>query len=213
VTQSFCLGSHGTSLLLPNWNLFTEANINTTTSFYKPLDNPQHAGMIRHYHQRLHLDERFYSIPKREYFTDEYHMAESGGSAVSNPSGSSGSLDLPISKELGRHKVVEFKNVEALDKLQRLDLLRPAITKTLAAGNMTVVGMSEHQFKPHGVTMLALLTESHFSIHTWPELRFAAVDLFTCGSNVDTSAALRALAAELGVTEYAVRDMARGIYQ
>ncbi len=37
-------------------------------------------------------------------------------------------------------------------------------------------------FKPQGVTGLALLAESHISIHTWPEIGYAAIDVFTCGS-------------------------------
>ena len=38
-----------------------------------------------------------------------------------------------------------------------------------------------HAFVPHGVTAVALLAESHIAIHTWPELGYAAIDLFTCG--------------------------------
>jgi S-adenosylmethionine decarboxylase len=40
-----------------------------------------------------------------------------------------------------------------------------------------------HQFKPQGVTAICLLSESHISIHTWPEKREAAVDVFTCGDS------------------------------
>lgn len=49
-----------------------------------------------------------------------------------------------------------------------------------AAGS-TVLNYQWHQFKPHGVTCLVLLAESHLSIHTWPEKGSAAVDIFTCG--------------------------------
>ena len=40
-----------------------------------------------------------------------------------------------------------------------------------------------HRFEPQGVTGLALLAESHISIHTWPESGYAAVDVFTCGDH------------------------------
>ncbi len=46
----------------------------------------------------------------------------------------------------------------------------------------TLLGEVIHHFHPQGVTALALLEESHISIHTWPELRYAAIDIFTCGA-------------------------------
>ncbi|MFZ9738333.1 MAG: adenosylmethionine decarboxylase [Prochlorotrichaceae cyanobacterium] len=47
----------------------------------------------------------------------------------------------------------------------------------------TLLGEVIHEFHPQGVTALALLAESHISIHTWPELRYAAIDIFTCGAS------------------------------
>lgn len=49
------------------------------------------------------------------------------------------------------------------------------------AAGATVLDYVWHQFDPHGVTCLVLLSESHLSIHTWPEKGSAAVDIFTCG--------------------------------
>jgi S-adenosylmethionine decarboxylase len=48
---------------------------------------------------------------------------------------------------------------------------------------MRVVGEVFHQFEPSGVTGVVLLAESHLSVHTWPELRFAAVDVYVCDFN------------------------------
>jgi S-adenosylmethionine decarboxylase len=57
-----------------------------------------------------------------------------------------------------------------------------------------------HQFEPQGVTALALLAESHISIHTWPEKGYAAVDVFTCGQHTKPEQAcyylIRALEAQ-----------------
>ena len=46
----------------------------------------------------------------------------------------------------------------------------------------TLLDVSSHKFDPQGVTAIALLAESHISIHTWPEKGQAAVDVFTCGN-------------------------------
>ena len=59
----------------------------------------------------------------------------------------------------------------------------------LARCGAEVVDVSGYQFQPFGeagFTYLALLTTSHFSIHTWPEHQSAAIDVFTCGTQVDT---------------------------
>ena len=44
-----------------------------------------------------------------------------------------------------------------------------------------IVGVNCHEFKPQGVTAIAILAESHISIHTWPEKGLAMCDIFTCG--------------------------------
>lgn len=49
------------------------------------------------------------------------------------------------------------------------------------AAGATVVGSRFRRFAPHGVTGVVLLAESHVTVHTWPELGFAAFDVFTCG--------------------------------
>ena len=59
-----------------------------------------------------------------------------------------------------------------------------AINKT----KLTLLDISAHKFQPQGVTIVALLSESHISIHTWPENGSAALDVFTCGdTNPETA--------------------------
>ena len=49
----------------------------------------------------------------------------------------------------------------------------------------TLLNISSHKFEPHGVTAVALLAESHISIHTWPENGMAVCDVFTCGDHTN----------------------------
>jgi len=58
-----------------------------------------------------------------------------------------------------------------------IDLLEHAAT----ASGATVLQTISKSFNPHGVTVISLLSESHISIHTWPEHGKAAVDVYTCG--------------------------------
>jgi len=49
--------------------------------------------------------------------------------------------------------------------------------------NSTLLALNSHKFEPQGVTCVAMLAESHISIHTWPELGMAVCDIFTCGDH------------------------------
>jgi S-adenosylmethionine decarboxylase len=68
-----------------------------------------------------------------------------------------------------------------------------------------------HKFEPIGVTALALLAESHLSIHTWPEDGYAAVDAFTCGDKAQPEAACRYLAQVLKAGRVTMSRTKRGL--
>jgi len=59
--------------------------------------------------------------------------------------------------------------------------LRQCVTEACTISKVNLLQMTSKVFSPHGVTILGLLSESHISIHTWPERGEAAVDFFTCG--------------------------------
>ncbi len=72
-----------------------------------------------------------------------------------------------------------------------------------------VVGEVTHRYAPHGVTCLLVLAESHFSLHTWPEARYAAADFYTCGSLVP-ELALELLRDGLSATRFDLLSVERG---
>ncbi|GAA5095165.1 adenosylmethionine decarboxylase [Nocardia iowensis] len=81
----------------------------------------------------------------------------------------------------GRHVLAEFGGVDAAlcDDLERLDT---ALRKSLLGAGITICEVAHKKFEPQGVTVVALLSESHASIHTYPESGDIFVDVFTCGS-------------------------------
>ena len=83
------------------------------------------------------------------------------------------------------HLVVEYNECNT-SKLNDKQYLENFLTQAAIAGKFTVLKTAFHQFEPQGVTGVLLLSESHMSIHTWPEHGYAAVDLFTCGQNSTT---------------------------
>ena len=86
-----------------------------------------------------------------------------------------------------------------------------ALTQCVSAAGLTVLSETCHHFPEPGggFTGVLLLAESHASVHTYPEHRYAALDLFTCGAN-DPAPILEALCRELSITHYTLRSIARG---
>ncbi|WP_416562818.1 adenosylmethionine decarboxylase [Nocardia testacea] len=86
----------------------------------------------------------------------------------------------------GRHVLAEFGGVDPAlcDDRARLEA---ALRHALAAAGVTVCEVVGKQFEPHGVTVLALLAESHASLHTYPETGDIFVDVFTCGGAADSA--------------------------
>lgn len=82
---------------------------------------------------------------------------------------------------VGTHCILELYGCSG-SRLDDPGFVRQALRDAAIAAEATLLGEVVHEFDPQGVTALALLSESHISIHTWPEMQYAAVDVFTCGS-------------------------------
>ena len=74
----------------------------------------------------------------------------------------------------------------------------------------TVINTSFHRFSPCGVSGVVVIQESHLAIHTWPEHGFAAIDVFTCGDDLDPQAACRSISAALDADRCDTRELSRG---
>jgi S-adenosylmethionine decarboxylase len=81
----------------------------------------------------------------------------------------------------------------------------------LLMANATILRIFGERFKPQGVTLLALLAESHASIHTWPELGYCAIDLYTCGDKTKTHKAAEFLKYKLKARIAEEKELVRSI--
>lgn len=68
--------------------------------------------------------------------------------------------------------------------------IRGVLVNAAECSGSSLLAVSSHKFEPHGVTAIALLAESHISIHTWPEKGTAVCDVFTCGDTNPTAASV-----------------------
>jgi len=109
----------------------------------------------------------------------------------------------------GRHVTMDLRDVD-FEKLNDADYLRSAMTEAANRSGATIVGESFIRFNPQGVTGVLVLSESHLSIHTYPEEGFAAIDCYTCGTSVDPEVATDYLKAVLGGRVAGYRALRRG---
>src|SRR5206468_12647297 len=74
-------------------------------------------------------------------------------------------------------------NEEVLDDL---DYLKRLLVMSIKMTGAHILDDVDYEFRPNGVTALFLLSESHCSIHTYPDKGYASIDMYTCGENIDT---------------------------
>ena len=95
--------------------------------------------------------------------------------------------------------------------LDDIVLVETALVETARAMGSKVLGIHLHRLSPQGISGVVVISESHLTIHTWPERGEAAIDLFTCGAQESARIAVAALTAKLGGTESVLRELARGV--
>lgn len=110
----------------------------------------------------------------------------------------------------GRHVAVDTWGVD-FDTLNNADLLQSHMVEAAEACGATVLSVQAKQFEPQGATVLVLLSESHLSIHTYPEKGFAAIDCYTCGETVDPQAAIDYLVGVLKPERTYAKKLVRGL--
>jgi S-adenosylmethionine decarboxylase len=93
-------------------------------------------------------------------------------------------------KAIGRHIILEMWGCQNLDSVE---VAERALREMVSALDVHLMDLKVYPFTPVGVTGIAIVSESHLVIHTWPEHGYAAVDVFTCGAPRDPQAAVTVL--------------------
>jgi len=112
------------------------------------------------------------------------------------------------SSHQGKHLLLELYRCD-YEKLNDESFLRCTLNRAAKLANATVLNLISNKFEPQGVTAIALLAESHISIHTWPESNYSAVDIFTCGQNMFPKLASQYLIEALNAEEHFLRIIDR----
>ena len=111
--------------------------------------------------------------------------------------------------DFGKHYLVDFFGCDP-DSLRFVARTRETFLRAANEARATLVAEAFHQFEPEGVSGVLLIAESHLSVHTWPEERFAAVDIFTCGEEMDAQLAIDVLERAFQAQKTVVKVHVRG---
>ena len=114
-----------------------------------------------------------------------------------------------MSHALSKHLLVDLYGCPA-DLLNDVTALETVMIEAAQRAGATVINSMFHHFSPFGVSGVVVIQESHLTIHTWPEQGFAAIDLFTCGTQTKPRRALTHLKRAFQATRIEVRQFMRG---
>lgn len=109
---------------------------------------------------------------------------------------------------LGRHLLGDFWGVDPT-RVNDVHAVSEWVRAAITASGATLIELRWHHFSPQGLTLFALLKESHLAVHTWPEKGYVAIDIFTCGQT-NPQAAMEILKTKLEPEFVTIREVARG---
>lgn len=80
----------------------------------------------------------------------------------------------------GKHMIIDLKEIKNESLMHDLDKIKQILDQICNKYEFSILNKTEHVFEPEGLTILYLLSESHISVHTFPEKKYIAIDLYTC---------------------------------
>ncbi|MEK7713984.1 MAG: adenosylmethionine decarboxylase [candidate division NC10 bacterium] len=112
---------------------------------------------------------------------------------------------------LGRHLLIELFDCDP-DVINNLEAVKGALVEAARRAQATIVDVVFHEFNPFGISGVVVIAESHLSIHTWPEYRYAAVDIFSCGDVLQPEVAASYLVEQFAAERTSIVEMQRGLF-
>ena len=136
---------------------------------------------------------------------------ECAETTVEKPSSTSEtSLDYFMTKDgetfAGSHIIIDLYEAEGLNDQARIEA---AMMECIEQAGATLLHIHLHPFEPTGVSGVAVLAESHISVHTWPENGYAAFDVFMCG-NTKPETCIDILSRAFNAGRVEVKQLRRG---
>jgi len=114
-----------------------------------------------------------------------------------------------LKKIFGIHYVIEFSGCDPT-VIRSAECIKKILLEACKKAGVKVLNASFHQFRGGGASGIVLVSESHFSIHTWPEHKYAAVDILTCGQNMTPEKAITFIRTAFRSKKVSMKKLKRG---
>ena len=114
-------------------------------------------------------------------------------------------------ESLGRHLLLELYDC-SFEVLSSLESVKTAMVEAAKRAEATIIDVVFHEFNPFGISGVVVIAESHLSIHTWPEHRYAAVDIFSCGDTLKPAEAANYLVEQFRASRASCVEVKRGVF-
>jgi len=116
-----------------------------------------------------------------------------------------------MAKSLGRHVLAEIYECDS-EILNDIHQVEKIMVKAALEAGAEIREVAFHKFSPQGVSGVVVISESHLAIHTWPELGYAAVDVFTCGDSVDPWVSCNYIKRQFAAQRMEAKEVKRGVF-
>lgn len=115
-----------------------------------------------------------------------------------------------VDSPIGMHVILDLYECDPqiLDDIEKVEEI---LTKAAELANATIIDKRFHKFSPQGVSGVVVVSESHISIHTWPEHGYASVDVYTCGDHTMPVKASEYIIKELKCKNPTILKLDRGL--
>lgn len=110
---------------------------------------------------------------------------------------------------VGTHTVVDLINYNT-EHIEDIEYVKDVLISSAQEVGLHVVDSLFYKFEPIGISGVLILSESHITIHTWPEYKFVALDAFTCSKNIKPENFCKLLAQKIGASIVNIKNLERG---
>ena len=111
---------------------------------------------------------------------------------------------------MGRHVIAELWGCD-IEKLNDLKGVEKIMVNAALEAGAEVREVAFHKFAPYGVSGVVIISESHLTIHSFPEHGYASIDVYTCGDRIDPNVACDFITKKLGATKRESIQVPRGM--
>src|SRR5437870_7737691 len=111
---------------------------------------------------------------------------------------------------IGHHYIAEASGCKP-DVIGKVEAVERILVRAAEVAGVQVWSISFHRFDPNGVSGVVVISESHMSLHTWPEVGYVALDIFTCGDTAKPERAVQWALKAFGATNVHITEVTRGL--